>query len=274
MTSHSFTIVFFLLHWLFSGIAFSLEIRSPWIQGGLILGQTEPGNKLRFLNYDVRVSPSGNFVIGLGRDAPTKAVLIETFPSGRSQTHEFTVTQRQYNEQRVNGVPQHTVAVPESALRRIGEENKLAKNARQIDSNREDFLQKFSWPAKGIISGVYGSRRIYNGEPRRPHYGVDIAAPEGTHVVAPISGKVTLVHTDMYFSGGTLIIDHGYGVSSTFIHLHKILVSDGDEVQKGQLIAKIGSTGRATGPHLDWRMNWFDQRLDPQLLMDSLPEKL
>ena len=131
----------------------------------------------------------------------------------------------------------------------------------------------FQWPTEGIITGVYGSRRFYNGKAGRPHYGIDIAAPQGSHVVAPASGTITLVHDNMYFSGGTIIMDHGHGISSTFIHLHKSHVKVGDKVEQGQLLAEIGSTGRSTGPHLDWRMNWFDQRLDPQLLVDGLPNK-
>lgn len=164
-----------------------------------------------------------------------------------------------------------TVNVPESALPRIRKEVRATKKARKVDSELQYFLQKFIWPAQGIISGVYGSRRYYNGVPKRPHFGVDIAAPQGSAVIAPASGVITLVYENMYFSGGTVIMDHGHGISSTFIHLHKAHVKVGDAVKQGQLIAEIGSTGRSTGPHLDWRMNWFDQRLDPQLLMDGLP---
>lgn len=239
----------------------------------MVLGKTDPQHRLRFLGQSVRVNPDGQFVVGLGRDAPKTVQLIEILPSGVERTHTFSVEQRQYNEQRIEGVPKRTVQVPESELPRIRQENRLTGKARRVDSPRQDFLQTFQWPAKGIITGIYGSRRFYNGQARRPHYGIDIAAPQGSPVTAPAGGSVTLVHEDMYFSGGTLIIDHGHGISSTFIHLHKILVKDGESVQQGQVIAEIGATGRATGPHLDWRMNWFKQRLDPQLLMDALPEK-
>lgn len=263
----------FLVAMLLSFSSYAVEIYSPWIQGGVIIGKTTPGNQIRFLDRNVRVNSEGQFVVGLGRDAPATVSLIEIAPSGASLSHEFQVQQRQYKEQRIEGVPKRTVQVPESALTRIREEGRLTKQARKQDSDRQDFLGEFIWPAKGIVTGVYGSRRFYNGEARRPHYGIDIAAPQGSPVVAPRSGKVTLVHSDMYFSGGTLIVDHGHGLSSTFIHLHKILVKEGDEIEQGQLIAEIGATGRATGPHLDWRMNWFNQRLDPQLLFDGLPEK-
>jgi murein DD-endopeptidase MepM/ murein hydrolase activator NlpD len=248
-----------------------IEIKTQWIQGGLILGNTDPSSDIEFLGKKVRVNPQGDFVIGLGRDAKPSVELIERTASGKVIKHHFSVEQRTYNEQKINGVPKKTVHVSESALPRIRKEVRAAKNARKVDSELQYFLQKFIWPARGIISGVYGSRRYYNGVPKRPHYGVDVAAPQGSEVIAPASGTITLVHENMYFSGGTVIMDHGHGVSSTFIHLHKAHVKKGDYVEQGQLIAEIGSTGRSTGPHLDWRMNWFDQRLDPQLLMDSLP---
>ena len=258
----------------FTSITYSLDMKGNWIQGGLMIGQTSPQHKIQFLNKNVRVNSDGVFVVGLGRDADKQVQLLEILPSGVKRVHRFNVEQRRYKEQKIEGVPKRTVQVPESALPRIRQEVKLTKTARQVDSVRQDFLQTFQWPAHGIITGVYGSRRFYNGQPRRPHYGIDIAAPQGSAVTAPVSGKVILVHKDMYFSGGTLIVDHGHGVSSTFIHLHKVLVEEGDVVEQGQIIAEIGATGRATGPHLDWRMNWFEQRLDPQLLMDSLPKRV
>lgn len=258
---------------LLTSLASALDIKSPWIQGGLIIGQTSPENRIRFFKRSVRVNADGQFVIGLGRDVGPTVTLSEIMPSGLERKYVFNVKQREYKEQRIEGVPKRTVQVPEEALTRIRKEGRLTRAARKVHSTRQDFLSNFIWPSKGIISGVYGSRRVYNGEPRRPHYGVDIAAPQGSAVVAPSAGRVTLVHDNMYFSGGTLIIDHGHGVSSTFIHLYKVLVKEGDEVEQGQLIAEIGATGRATGPHLDWRMNWFEQRLDPQLLFDSPPER-
>jgi murein DD-endopeptidase MepM/ murein hydrolase activator NlpD len=251
--------------------AFALDIKSEWIQGGLILGKTSPGNTIQFLGRTVNVNTYGDFVVGLGRDAKPMVKLLETQPSGTTKEYTFSVVQREYNEQRIEGVPKNTVNVPEKALTRIRQEVKLVKIARNVHSKRQDFLQPFIWPAKGIVTGVYGSRRYYNGVPKRPHYGIDIAAPQGSSVIAPASGVITLVHENMYFSGGTIIMDHGHGISSTFIHLHKSHVKKGDVVEQGQLIAEIGSTGRSTGPHLDWRMNWLKQRLDPQLLMSGIP---
>lgn len=258
---------------LFSSLSYALEINSEWIQGGMILGKTDPVNSIEFLGRKVRVNAQGIFVIGVGRDAKPRVTLTETTPLGVSTKHTFQITQRQYAEQRIKGVPKRTVNVVGSELPRIRNETRLTKAARNIDSELQYFLQTFEWPAYGIISGVYGSRRYYNDVPKRPHYGLDIAAPEGSPVRAPTHGVITLIHENMYFSGGTIIMDHGHGISSTFIHLHKIHVKEGEHVRQGQLIAEIGTTGRSTGPHLDWRMNWFDQRLDPQLLMGDMPEQ-
>lgn len=251
----------------------ALEIEHEWIQGGLIIGKATPGSTIKLLKRSAKVNAQGDFVVGLGRDIKSPIALVEVLPSGKEVTHSFAVKQRKYNEQRIDGVPQKTVDIPAEELPRIREESALIKKARGIDSPLTGFLQTFQWPTQGIITGVYGSRRIFNGQPRRPHSGVDIAAPQGTSVKAPVSGVVTLVHNDMFFSGGTIIMDHGHGVSSTFIHLHKTHVSVGDEVQQGDVIAEVGSTGRSTGPHLHWGMNWFNQRLDPQLLVGEMPKQ-
>ena len=246
----------------------ALDISGEWVQGGLIVGRTDPNHQLEFLGNSVRIADDGYFVIGMGRDTSERVALIEKTATGRVITHTFNVKQRQYREQRIEGVPQKTVDVPTESLARIRQETKLVKASRLINSTRQDYRQTFVWPLVGTITGVYGSRRFYNGQGRRPHYGIDIAAPKGAKVKAPASGKVILVHDDMYFSGGTLIIDHGHGVSSTFIHLDKILVNEGNNIEQRQVIAEVGDSGRATGPHLDWRINWFNQRLDPQLLVD------
>lgn len=261
----------FILSVLVTNGALALEFQGEWQQGAVLRGQVAPGTQVTFLDRQVRVAKDGVFVIGLGRDAP-KTVTLKTNQSGHEQVHSFDVKQREYRIQRVDGVPPKTVNPPAEALARIRKEGALARNARKVDSVRQDFRQDFQWPLVGPISGVYGSQRVYNGEPRRPHYGVDVARPTGTVVVAPVSGKVLLAYDDMFFSGGTLIVDHGHGLSSTFIHLSKILVKDGDVVEQGQPIAEVGATGRVTGPHLDWRMNWFKQRVDPQLLVGPMPD--
>jgi len=246
-------------------------IGGVWQQGALIKGRVEPGTLLRFLNRDVRVSAKGEFVIGLGRDAKALAVLTSSI-NGVETLHEYAVKSREYRIQRVDGVPSKTVNPNKAQIDRSRAEGKLVWAARQRDEARTDFLVDFQWPLLGPITGVYGSQRVYNGEPRRPHFGVDVAAPTGTRVRAPAPGLVTLVHDNMFFSGGTLMVDHGHGLSSAFIHLSKILVEPGQEVVQGQEIAEVGATGRVTGPHLDWRMSWFDQRIDPQLLVGEMPK--
>lgn len=252
----------------------ALDTTGVWQQGAVITGRVEVGTQVRFMDRDVRVTPSGQFVIGLGRDAKAQAVLTTVDASGVETPHLFDVGKRKYNIQKIEGVPKKTVNPSKEQVARSRKEGAQAWRARQIDSPREDFAQTFQWPLVGPITGVYGSQRYYNGEARRPHFGVDVAAPTGTEVVAPAAGIVTLVHADMFFSGGTLIVDHGHGLSSTFIHLSKILVKEGQELKLGDPIAEVGATGRATGPHLDWRMNWFDQRVDPQLLVGAMPKAL
>lgn len=261
-----------LLATLVSSGAWALTLEGEWQQGAVLFGQVEPGSEVTFLERQVRVSADGRFVIGLDRDAKPEAVLEVTGPEGESTRHSFAVKQREYRIQRIEGVPQRTVTPDPEQVARSREEAAMARRARQLDSERTDFIETFQWPLTGRITGIYGSQRFFNGQPRAPHYGIDIAAPTGTPARAPASGVVTLVHDDMFFSGGTLIMDHGHGLSSTFIHLHKILVKEGERVEQGQEVALVGATGRATGPHLDWRMNWFDQRVDPQLLVGPMPE--
>lgn len=241
-----------------------------WVQGAVLRGEVTPGYSLRFLDHDIPVSDDGAFVIGLGRDFPETAELTVNNGIGESQLLRYRVEARSYNIQRVEGVPAQTVNPDPKHLARIRQEAAQTRSARKNITTLQAFRQEFQWPLLGPITGVYGSQRYYNGQPKRPHFGVDVAAPTGTKVVAPADGVVTLVHSDMFFSGGTLIIDHGHGLSSSFIHLSKVLVAVGDEITQGQAIAEVGATGRVTGPHLDWRMNWFDQRVDPQSLVPSM----
>lgn len=238
--------------------------------GGMVIGATDPDTDVSLDGRALRVTPDGHFVFGFGRDATGRAVLTLR-RGGRSERHEYELAHRDWRIQRVDGVPQRTVAPPgPELLKRIHREVKMVRDARATDSDRTAFLEHFRWPLTGPITGVYGSQRVYNGKPGRPHYGVDIARPRGTIVRAPADGVVTLVDADMFYSGGTLIVDHGYGVSSTFIHLSRILVKKGQRVAQGQPIARVGSSGRATGAHLDWRVNWYQTRLDPQTLVPAM----
>lgn len=250
----------------------ALDLNGSLTQGGLIWAMVEPGSRVSLGGRDLVVAENGLFVAGFGRDAKPSVTLTVCKPEESCEDQLLAITQRQYNIQRVNGVPQKTVTPPASVLDRIRREGAMVSKARSLVSTRQDFVNTFSWPLLGPITGVFGSQRVYNGSPGRPHYGLDIARPTGTIVSAPIDGVVTLAHSDMFYSGGTLIIDHGLGVSSTFIHLSQILVEEGQLVKQGDAIAKVGASGRATGPHLDWRINWLEQRLDPALIIGPMPE--
>ncbi len=241
-------------------------------QGGLIIGRTQPGDRVEIDGREVRVSPRGDFLIGFGRDAPGEARLVVTDRVGKKETRVIQVGTREYRIQRIEGLPQEKVTPPEDVLTRIREEGARVAAARSRDDFRTDFIDGFIWPLEGRITGVYGSQRILNGEPRRPHFGVDVAAPVGTPVAAPADAIVSFADPDLYFSGGTLIMDHGHGLSSTFIHLSRILVVEGQRVRQGEVVAEVGMTGRATGPHLDWRMNLFEIRLDPQRLAEPMSD--
>jgi len=247
------------------------KLTGSWEQGGIIFGKVPPGYKVQLSGEDIQVSGQGDFVIGFGRDVSKPASLTVTTKNGQSKTYEYPIKKRQYNIQRIEGVDKKHVTPPEEVKQRIAAESKKVRQARARVDQRLDFLEPFIWPLVGPITGVYGSQRVYNGVPKWPHFGIDIAAPTGTNVVAPAPGIVTLAEPDLYYSGGTLIIDHGYGLSSTFIHLSKVKARVGERVESGQVVAEVGSTGRSTGPHLDWRMNWLKERVDPGLLMRNKP---
>lgn len=248
-----------------------LSLQGSYQQGGLLIGHTEPGSSVSVDGTKVRVSPEGVFLVGFHRDAPAHSRLEVSLADGRSIRRDLKVTQREYKIQRIDGLPPSKVSPNQKQLERIWREAAIIKKARRIDTPATDFVGGFEWPLTGRISGVYGSQRILNGKPRQPHYGVDVARPVGTRVRAPAGGVVTLAEKDLYFTGGTLTIDHGHGLSSWFLHLSKLLVKKGDRIEPGQEIAEVGATGRVTGPHLDWRMNLFDKRIDPTLLVGPMP---
>jgi murein DD-endopeptidase MepM/ murein hydrolase activator NlpD len=252
--------------------AVRLEFTGEWRQGALIRGRTAPGAVMQINGKAVRVSADGHFVFGLDRDEGPEAVLEVSLGDAKAR-REFRVAARSYDIQRIDGLPQAQVTPPPEALKRIAADIARVRKARERDSEHTEFARDFIWPAVGRISGVFGSQRILNGVPKQPHYGVDVAAPVGTRVIAPAGGVVSLAAPDMYYTGGTLMIDHGHGLSSAFLHLSKIHVKEGQVVKQGERIGEIGATGRATGPHLDWRMNWFDARVDPQLLVGPMPER-
>ncbi|MHA7816295.1 MAG: M23 family metallopeptidase [Pseudohaliea sp.] len=245
-------------------------------QGGLLWGRAAPGSTVTLDGEALPVLPDGWFLAGFGRDAPATAELVVSGPEPCRRT--LAVAARAYQIQRVDGVPQHTVTPPPEQLERIRRERALVAAAKGRRIEEPAWLRQvagaFAWPATGPISGVYGSQRVYNGTPGTPHYGVDVAAPAGTPVHAPADGLVTLAEPDLFYSGGTIIIDHGYGLSSSFLHLSEVGVAVGDEIRRGEVIGAIGASGRATGPHLDWRMAFHGRRIDPQRLVPPMPRNL
>lgn len=245
------------------------SLRGAFEQGGIVFGRTAPKASITLNGEPVLVSQAGNFVFGFSRDEAGPAQLVVSYPNGDIWQQEFAIGSRTFDIQRIDGLPQQTVTPDPEVLAEIRKNNEEVWHARQFRSQRNDFANGFIWPAEGRISGVYGSQRILNGKPRAPHYGLDVAAPTGSPVYAPAGGVVRLAHPSMVLSGGTLIVDHGLGFFSTFLHLHAINVNVGQEVKQGEKIAEIGATGRATGPHLDWRINWGSVRLDPQYLVPA-----
>ena len=241
-------------------------LEGDFIQGGLVKGKTDNNISLKFKKRLLRKTSKGFFVIGFGRDHPQIANLSLKI-NQKWITKNINIEKRVYKTQIINGLEKKMVTPPKSFYDRIIRENKVIKEIRNLDSDIDFIFQKFNWPAKGIISGVFGSQRILNGKPKRPHYGIDIAAKKGTSVIAPIESIVRMAEKDLYYTGGTIMLDHGHGVTSVYSHLSLINVNVGDKVKKGQKIGEIGSTGRSTGPHLDWRINWFLERLDPALLV-------
>ncbi len=235
-------------------------------QGALVIGQAEAGAEIRYAERLLHVGRDGVFVFGVERDSAKQVKLDLRYGDGFKKTAILQVKQRNYAIERVDGLPQHTVTPDPQIAARIADEQAKVAKARLLDDAREDFRHGFLLPAQGRVSGVYGSQRIDNGIAKAPHFGLDIAVPSGTPIHAPAAGLVTLAEPDFILTGGTVLIDHGYGLSSSFLHMSRIDVKEGERVIQGQAIGAVGATGRASGPHLHWGFNWFDVRLDPALL--------
>lgn len=235
-------------------------------QGMLVTGRAPPGTRLSLDGRAVRVSPAGDFAFGFGRDAGPRAALHVTWPSGRAETRALAVRKRDWQVQRIDGLPERMVTPPEEVLARIKAEQERLNAARRVETPQPWFAEGFLWPAQGRISGVYGSQRILNGQPRAPHLGLDIAAPTGTPLIAPASARVALVG-DLYFTGHTVILDHGHGVATLHAHLSRVDVKEGDHLPRGTPFGAVGATGRVTGPHLHLGLFWFAASLDIQPLL-------
>ena len=250
----------------------NVVLNGKFTQGALLRGQAPAGAKVTLNGETVQTNKDGKFVVGFEREAPLQQTLVVKLDNGQKWQRDITLEKREYNIQRIDGLEQKMVSPPAEVTARIKQDNINVANARSGNTDLDALFTRFEWPAKGVISGVYGSQRILNGVPKWPHYGLDIANETGTPVYAPVDGVVTMAN-DLYYSGNTLILDHGMCVFSTFLHMDTITVEVGETVKQGEQIGTIGSTGRSTGPHLDWRINLGNTRLDPQTIISGSPEQ-
>ena len=238
-------------------------------QGAMVVGKVPAGSTVRHAGRTLRVTGYGSVVFGVGRDETGPLQVEVQVPGAPAQHVQVAVSARDWPVQRINGVPPATVNPPPAIAQRIARENGRIVAARRDDSANSDFAQAFIWPVKGRISGRFGNQRVFNGTPKSPHSGMDIAAAQGTPIRAPAGGRITLAEKDFYLTGGTVMIDHGHGISSNFLHMSRLDVKVGDVVKQGDVVGAVGSTGRSTGPHLHWGMTWFDTRIDPLLVLDG-----
>ena len=255
------TIIFFLF---FTTSSFATTFKGKFIQGSFILGKTDPEANIFIDKKKIKVTSEGFFAFGLGRDRKNDVVI--TINNKKIVKKVF---KREYKIQRIDGLEEKKVTPPEEVYERIKRENKWIGEARAVNSDLDFFKNKFINPLdNAIVTGVYGSQRILNGKPKWPHYGIDFAADKGTEIKAMLDGIVTLAEPDLFYTGGTLIFDHGHGVSTLYMHMEKLSVKKGQRVKQGDVIGTVGSTGRSTGAHLDVRLNWFNVRLDPATVLD------
>ena len=258
-------IKYFLIIFLINFNALAVEFQGKFIQGHYIIGKTSPDTKILIDKKKVKVSKDGYFAFGIGKDRKFDIVITEN-----ERKIIKKIQKRKYKIQRIDGLPEKKVTPPEEFYERIKKENQLIGKAREIESDLPFFKEKFIIPVDdAIITGVYGSQRILNGIPKWPHYGLDFAQKTGTPIKAMNNGIVTLAENDLFYTGATLIFDHGHGVSTLYMHMNKIFVKVGDHVKKGEIVGTVGASGRATGPHLDIRLNWFGERLDPQSILPN-----
>jgi murein DD-endopeptidase MepM/ murein hydrolase activator NlpD len=247
-------------------------LRGDLVQGTLIRGRVDPGASVSIDGRALKLSSNGDFAFGFAYDRTEPAKLKFTTADGQTEDRTITLEKRDYKVQRISGLPEKFVEPPASVLERIKRENQIIGAARAQDTDEAWFADDFDWPVKGPVTGVYGSQRILNGVPKRPHFGVDIAVGEGTPIHAPVGSVVSMAEHDLYYTGGTVILDHGRGVSTSYLHMSRVDVKVGDRIAKGDVIGAVGKTGRATGPHLCWRLNWFQERLDPALVVPEMPK--
>ena len=246
------------------GIAFPASVS----QGAMVIGKVPAGSTVRYAGRTLRITAYGSVVFGVGRDQTGPLQVSVQAPNAPAQDIRIEVTPRDWPIENINGVPPATVNPPKAIAERIQREQARVVAVRTHDDARTGFAQAFIWPVQGRISGRFGNQRVYNGTPKSPHSGMDIAAPTGSPVKAPADGTVTFVDPGLYLTGGTVVLDHGHGISSNFLHLSRIDAKVGDIIKQCDAVGAVGATGRATGPHLHWGMNWFDVRIDPLLVLD------
>jgi len=261
-------LLFIIIIFFITNSLYALELRGTFYQGNLIVGKTEAQSNVFIDKNEIKVSDQGFFAFGLNKDRKNN-VLIEVIKNGVTEKLTKKVYKKKYRIQKINGLPKKQVTPPKEVYEKIKNDNKLIAKARSVDSNLVFFNNKFIVPINNsIITGVYGSQRILNGIPKSPHYGLDFAADEGTKVKAMLDGVATLSEKDLYYTGGTIIFDHGHGVSTLYMHLKDVYVKNGQNIKQGDVIGTVGKTGRTTGAHLDIRLNWFDVKLDPSSVLN------
>jgi murein DD-endopeptidase MepM/ murein hydrolase activator NlpD len=263
------TLLLFLgIHLTTNAQAATYSLNGAFKQGGLVFGTVTPGSLVSLDATDIPVSKDGLFLLGFGRNHGTQSHLMITYPDGQQVSETLKIAKQNFKIQRINGLPKKKVTPDPEAIKRIRADNAAVGRVRQTFTPETWFASGFMQPVEGRISGVFGSQRILNGKPRSPHKGLDIAAPEGTLIKADADGVISLVHHDMYLMGKSVMIDHGHGLQSIYIHMNDILVTEGQFVKKGDTVGKVGMTGRATGPHLHWGVSLKGTALDPQLLIN------
>ena len=257
--------IFFIIFFFLFNESIAADFKGKFIQGHFIIGKTNPNTKILIDKKKIKVSKDGYFAFGIGKDRKLDIIISE----GDKKIIK-KIQKRKYNIQKIDGLPKKKVTPPEEFYARIKRENKLIGDAREVHSDLSFFKDKFIFPIENaVITGVYGSQRILNGIPKWPHYGLDFASKKGTPIKAMNNGIVTMAEKDLFYTGATLIFDHGHGISTLYMHMDKIFVNKGDHVKKGDIVGTVGSSGRSTGPHLDIRLNWFGVRLDPATILNN-----
>lgn len=255
-----------------SAFAFDVTIAGRLEQGGVVIGTAPAGATVQFRKHTISVADDGRFILGLDRDAPVTAEIV--IKSGQeTETRTIGISKRAWDQERIDELPQNLVTPDPKTAKQIAEDSELLRKARAHIEKQAFIRTGFIRPAAGVISAKFGNSRVLNGESTAYHAGLDIGASEGTPVRATADGIVILTHPDMALSGQTIMIDHGYGLKSTYIHLSKIGVTDGQQVKQGEVIGASGATGRVTGAHLHFGISWFDERLDPETVLAALPAK-